>query len=80
MDDEFGADECAEQLTELKHKEIYKDMRVNAYGELPRSTISIEKSIVDKRMPDMAMLCPYFGWTPVERIRKTLENTMLFIG
>ena len=48
------------------------------HAEIDHCLLMVRAGQVQRRTPDIEKLRPYFGWTPIERIRQTIENTTQF--
>ena len=61
---------------DISTDEAPMDSLVNQFGEILDRYANTR--VTAKHSPDLEALRPYFGWTPLERIRRTLEVTTQF--
>lgn len=79
MDAEHHAAYVETCLTEVRRVQAMK-MEAEIYGDMPAlvSRKARPQKLVKPVAPDLNALRPHFAWMPVERIRKTLEQTTQF--
>jgi hypothetical protein len=71
----FGDDDDTIKVTDP----VPTDPRVNQFGEgLGWEHHETYSQVISKNYPDLDSICPYFGWTPLVCIQRTLDVTTQF--